>query len=64
MIISTAFSIRFALHRGGKRREVEMQVRAAETGLEDRRDEQKAARYVYEASPLAPTALTAESPTE
>lgn len=41
-----------------------MQVKAEETGLEDGRDEQKAALYVYERSRLAPFAFTAESPRE
>lgn len=41
-----------------------MQVKADETGLEQRRDEQKAALYVYEGFLLTPIAFTVESPTE
>lgn len=41
-----------------------MQVKTDERGLEDRRDEQKVALYVYEGSLLAPIAFTVESPTE
>jgi len=37
-------------------------VKAEETGLEDRRDEQQATLYVYEGSLLAPIAFTVEIP--
>lgn len=41
--------------KGGKRREIEMQVKEDETGLEDK---QRVALYVYEGSLLAPIAFT------